>query len=154
MDSALPSPFFLESQAEGDALLLAARLGAPVTLRPLQDQRGTAAVIYTGQLVGKSVVTEHRVFEGGREQVYLVIYGNLASVATRAGVELKAETKLGTVGSSTSGHAVGLHLEVRRVRHAVDPRQLAPEQFRERAQTVACDARNVFPLKTPRGTLK
>ena len=141
-----PSPLGLDGQVSGDALLLSAAARAPVRHQPLSDQQGKARVLYTGELLGKSVVVEHRVLESRQQQTYLVIYGNLGEISTRAGAELNPNDEIGTVGVTKTGSALGLHLEVRRVRHGVDAGRLGPGQFRDRAMTIACDPRNVFPL--------
>jgi hypothetical protein len=42
---------------------------------------------------------------------------------------------------------VHLYLEVRQVRRNVDPRLLPIDELRKSARTIACDPRNVFPLR-------
>ncbi len=145
-----PSPFLEEGQVAGDALLLRGAWQAPVRSEPLEHQQGPSRVLYTGKLVGRSVVTEHRVEEPGGEQTYLVILGNLDKVSTRAGALLKSGETLGSIGHSASRQVIGLHLEIRRVRHGVDARELGRDDFRARARTVACDARNVYALAAHR----
>jgi hypothetical protein len=140
-----PSPFEGASPSQ-TALLFSAPLNSPVAAQELEGQVGPISVLFAGKLVGKTVVTEHRVKEAGQQPTYLVIYGNLDSINTRAGSHPSAHNTLGSVGNSASGHAVGLHLEVRRVRHGVDSRQLHSEDFLSRASTIACDPRNVFKL--------
>lgn len=142
-----PSPFTADGAVAVDALLLAAPARTPVAAPGLEQQRGKTAVLYTGPVVGRSVVTEHRVLEGKQEQIYLVLLGNLATVSTKAGSRLDPGTKLGTVGDPSLRSMSGLHLEVRRVRQGVDVRALQPEEYRSRAHTIACDARNVLPLE-------
>ena len=68
----------------------------------------------------------------------------------RAGSQLEAGAKLGTVGDSARRGVSGLHLEIRRVRQGVDVRALRPDEFRSRAHTIACDARNVLALEPER----
>jgi len=145
-----PSPLGAAGAIPLDALLLVAPIATPVTAPSLEHQRGKAAVLYSGPLIGQTVVTEHRVLEGTQEQLYVALVGNLASIATRAGVELDARAKLGTVGDSARRGVSGLHLEIRRVRQGVDVRALQPDEFRSRAHTIACDARNVLALALTR----
>ena len=142
-----PSPLGLEGQVQGDALLLRAAAREPVLHQPLSGQQGKARVLYTGDLVGKTAVVEHPVLEAHQQHTYLVIYANLAELTTRAGMELEPKARIGTLGATPSGGSFGLHLEVRRVRHGVDAKSLGPDDFRDRAMTIACDLRNVFPLK-------
>jgi septal ring factor EnvC (AmiA/AmiB activator) len=149
VDSFAPSPFVSEDAVEFDTLLLGAPLGAPVKVAELEGQSGAAAVLYAGSLVGQSVITEHKSTLGKREQRYLVIYGNLESLRAKAGALIDSGSELGTVGNSATGHALGLHLEVRQVRHGVDARELRPDQMRQRAYTIACDARNVLAQVNP-----
>ena len=146
VDAFDPSPLGAVGAIPFDALLLAAPVATPVTAPSLEHQRGKAAVLYSGPLIGQTVVTEHRVLEGTQEKIYLALVGNLANIATRAGVELDARAKLGTVGDSARRGVSGLHLEIRRVRQGVDVRALQPDEFRSRAHTIACDARNVLAL--------
>ena len=151
-DSVRPSPFSVEPGSE-DAIFIHTPLGAEVTLASLEGQLGGARVLYTGDLVGQSVVTEHHLEVGRRQQTYLVVLGNLGHVDTRAGVlDLHEGALLGRVGDSAGGHAVGLHVEIRKVREGVDTRELRSDEFRARAKTVACDPRNVLQLKAkPQG---
>ena len=133
--------------APGNGLLLMGAQGEPVLSRVLEGQQGPTTVSFTGELVGRTVVTKHRVREGRREHDYLVVHGNLARIETRAGRVLKAGTKLGEIGTRASGPALGLHLEVRRVRHGFDSDKLAPPSFLDPAHTIVADARNVFKTK-------
>ena len=142
-----PSPFTEEGAVALDALLLDVPDGTPVTALGLEQQRGKVAVLYTGPSVGQTVVTEHHVLEGTREQTYLVLVGNLGSVSTRAGARLDPGAPIGTVGDSARQGKSGLHIEVRRLRQGEDVRAFGPDDFRNRAHTVACDARNVLGLE-------
>jgi len=142
-----PSPFTAEGAVLEDALLLDVPGKTPVTALGLEQQRGKVYVLYTGPSVGQTVVTEHHVLEGTREHVYLVLAGNLGSVSTRAGARLDPGAPIGTVGDSAQQGLMGLHLEVRRLRQGEDVRALGPDDFRNRAHTIACDARNVLRLE-------
>ncbi|HEU5074474.1 MAG TPA: hypothetical protein VFU02_09880 [Polyangiaceae bacterium] len=144
------SPFAAAGTVELDALLLAAPAATPVTAPSLEHQRGKTAVLYTGLIIGRTVVTEQRVLEGTREQIYLVLLGNLASVSTKAGSHLAPGARVGTVGDSAERGVSGLHLEVRRVRQGVDVRALRPDEYTSRAHTIACDPRNVLTFEPKR----
>jgi len=145
-----PSPFTAEGAVALDALLLDVPDGTSVTALGLEQQRGKVHVLYTGPSVGLTVVTEHRVLEGTREQIYLVLVGNLRAVSTRAGARLDPGAPIGTVGDSAAEGRTGLHVEVRRLRQGEDVRALGPDDFRNRAHTIACDARNVLRLEAQR----
>jgi hypothetical protein len=54
---------------------------------------------------------------------------------------------IGFVGDSGSPGAVHLHLELRRLRDGVDAASLTPGQHVDNSKTLACDPRNVLPLK-------
>jgi hypothetical protein len=139
----------VRSSSLGDApsIFLMGPAGASVVLEKLQGEQGRASVAFVGELVGKTVVTRHHLREGAHEHDYLVIYGNLARASVKAGQLPAAGSKLGKLGNSAKADAVGLHLEVRRVRYGVDAAALPRESFRDRAHTIGCDPRNVFPLK-------
>lgn len=147
-----PSPFTAEGAVPLDALLLDVPSGTPVTALGLEQQRGKVNVLYTGPSVGQTVVTEHRVLEGTREQTYLVLVGNLGNISTRAGVRLDPGAPIGTVGDSAARGRTGLHVEVRRLRQGEDVRALGPDDFRSRVHTIACDARNVLRLEAEPAT--
>ena len=126
--------------------------GAPVTVPALEHQQGQAELIYVGPLLGRSVVTRHSVREAGDERDYVVILGNvdatpgLASGAPSAR-PLRSGELLGSAGDGGASGLVRFHLEVRRVRSGVDVRGLQPSALIRGANTIACDPRNVLPVK-------
>lgn len=139
-------PHLLDASADArhQGLAIAAEPGATVHALALGGQAGPASVIFVGSLVGTTVITRHTVTEHGRKQHYLVVDGGLARAAPglRAGATLGAGAALGTVGSG--GH---LYLEVRRLRHGIDPTKLSARALLDDARTIACDPRNVLPLR-------
>jgi murein DD-endopeptidase MepM/ murein hydrolase activator NlpD len=124
--------------------------GTPVHLVALEHQEGDADVLYAGALFGTTVLTRHTVREGGRLRDYVMLLGHLDGIApgVRVGTALKEGDLVGTVGDSGSPRIVHLHLEVRRVREAVDlSRVPAGAPMIADSVTVVCDPRNVLPLK-------
>ena len=131
------------------AVDLVQRRGTPVTLLALEHQQGDAEVIYVGPLFGVTVVTRHTLREGGQLRDYLLIFAHLDAAApgVQRGARLSADSLVGLVGDTGSPEVVHLHLEARRVREGVDPTRLSPSAMVEGAATVACDPRNVLPLR-------
>ena len=128
---------------------LAARRGAEVRLVSLEHQQGNADVLYVGPLIGNTVVTRHSIRESGTLREYLVFYGHLQAPASglERGAVIAEDSVLGYVGDSGSPGAVHLHLEIRQVRSNVDSQSLAKGELLLNARTVACDPRNVLPLR-------
>ncbi len=128
---------------------IAARRGTEVRVVALEHQQGDADVLYMGPLIGNTVVTRHGVRESGVLREYLVFYGHLqapASGLTR-GASVAEGAVVGFVGDSDSPGAIHLHLEIRQVRSNVDSQALAKGELLLNARTVACDPRNVLPLR-------
>jgi murein DD-endopeptidase MepM/ murein hydrolase activator NlpD len=123
--------------------------GAEVRLVALEQQQGDAVVLYVGPLFGNTVVTHHVVREGAEQRDYLVLFGHLERPAPglRVGQPLPAGSLVGLVGDSGSAGIVHLHLEIRRVRQGVSPTALGSGEYVHNARTVACDPRNVLPLR-------
>ena len=131
---------------------LMAAMGTPITMLRLEHQLGDAEVLYVGPFYGETVVTRHRVREGGVDRDYVLIFGHLDHVAddVRRGRRLHEGATLGFVGNSASPELVHLHLEARRVRDGIDPWRLPTSLVGAREYTVATDPRNVLPLRAPR----
>lgn len=136
-----------------DGIDLSVPSGTPVTVPALEHQQGPAELVYVGQLLGASVVTRHAVREADEERDYIVVLGHLdaapglADSGARSAIRLHAGQRIGSaVGRGSSGFA-NVHLEVRRVRRGVDVRGLQPSALIHGASTIACDPRNVLPLK-------
>jgi murein DD-endopeptidase MepM/ murein hydrolase activator NlpD len=123
--------------------------GTPVTLTPLEHQRGEAEVVFVGPLFGSTVITQHMLYEGGQTCPYLVLFGHLDSAAPglRSGTSLKDGDVIGWVGDTGSPELVHLHFEIRRVRDGVDVRRMQPQAMISNDISVVCDPRNVLPLR-------
>ena len=128
---------------------LAQAMGAPIVMVPLTHQIGDAVVIYVGPLFGNTVVTRHRLREGGAQRDYVLLFGHLseAAPAMRRGHEVHEGELVGLVGDSDSPNLVHLHLEARRVRDGIDASKLTSDAILSR--TTVTDPRNVLPLRTP-----
>lgn len=124
--------------------------GTPVRALRLEHQDGPSEVLYAGPLFGTSVVTLHRVREGGLVAEYVAIYAHLDRVeaSVQPGRSLDDGALLGTVGDSGSPGLVHLHLEIRRVREGVDLRRVpgGPAVLADHV-SVVCDPRNVLPMR-------
>jgi len=125
--------------------------GTPVTLLALEHQQGEADVVYVGPLFGNSVVTHHTIREARGLRDYLLVFGHLAASAPGLseqppGTRLHEGDIVGFVGDSASPGLVHLHLEVRRLREGIGPRNLGPRLV-DAAISIVCDPRNVLPLK-------
>jgi murein DD-endopeptidase MepM/ murein hydrolase activator NlpD len=123
--------------------------GTEVRLVALEQQQADAVVLYVGPLFGNTVVTHHVLRENGEQRDYLVLFGHLERPAPglHPGQTLPASSLIGLVGDSGSAGIVHLHLEIRRVRPGVSPTALGSGEYVHNARTVACDPRNVLPLR-------
>jgi len=128
---------------------LAQAMGAPISMVPLTYQVGDATVVYVGPLFGNTVVTRHRLREGGGQRDYVLLFGHLSepAPAMRRGHVVRAGELVGLVGDSDSPNLVHLHLEARRVRDGVDAATLGADTILSR--TTVTDPRNVLPLRAP-----
>lgn len=127
----------------------AAERGQEIRIVGLEHQVGDAEVLYTGDLFGKTVVTQHSVREHKRLRTYVVLFGHLDETAPGVvkGRNAKDGALLGFAGDTGSPGNVHLHLEVRRVRDGVTAKELAPSKLVHNAYTIAVDPRNVLPPK-------
>jgi murein DD-endopeptidase MepM/ murein hydrolase activator NlpD len=124
--------------------------GTPVHMITLDHQEGDAEVLYAGYLFGITVLTRHSLREGGRLRDYVMLLGHLESITPgiAAGVTVKDGQQVGAVGDTGSPRIVHLHLELRRVRDAVDLTKVpGGASMIADSVTVVCDPRNVLPLK-------
>lgn len=132
---------------------LAVARDTPVTLLTLEHQQGPAELVYVGPLLGQSIVTRHSVREANDERNYIVILAHvdvtpsLATSDAGAPRTLRSGELLGLAGDRGTSGAVHLRMEVRRIRKGVDVRGLRPAALVDGANTIACDPRNVLPLK-------
>lgn len=128
---------------------LAQTMGAPIAMVPLTHQVGDAVVVYVGPLFGNTVVTRHRLREGGGQHDYVLLFGHLSEAAPemKRGHVVHAGEVVGLVGDSDSPNLVHLHLEARRVKDGVDAANLFADAVI--GQSTVTDPRNVLPLRSP-----
>ena len=131
------------------SLFIPQRRGAVVRAEQLVHQVGDAEVLAIDELVGTTVVTLHTLRHAGGLREYLVFYGSLAetSPGLKRGANVAPQTVIGKVGDSGQPGSVRLYLEVRQLRRNVDPKGLPMPELRHPARSIACDPRNVFPLR-------
>jgi hypothetical protein len=147
-DRALPFRGRTEEQA---GVHLVARAGEKVECVSLEAQEGPAEVVFVGDLFGPTVVTRHRVAEGGRPREYLLFHGRLdrASPGLAAGAKVEAGAALGFARSETGGGLIEVYLEARQVREGVKLDGADPKRLTDPAATVPIDLCNVLPKKEP-----
>lgn len=128
---------------------LTASKGTPITMIALEHQIGDAEVLYAGWLYGESIVTRHTLREAGGEHDYLMIFAHLQRAANgvRRGTILREGAIVGYVGDTASAGFAHLHLEVRRVRDAIDPWAVLGWELHARDVSIVTDPRNVLPLR-------
>lgn len=137
---------------------LAARPGEQVKSVALEGQEGSAEVVYTGELVGLSVVTEHHVMRGKERGTLVLIHGRLDRIdpAVATGVKVRAGDTLGYARSEAGGHLIEVYFEARVLREGASIDALlapgdggAPDGKRlfDQAATIPIDARNVLLLR-------
>jgi hypothetical protein len=145
---ALPFRGRAEEQA---GVHLAVRAGEKVEAVSLEHQQGPAEVVFVGDLFGPTVVTRHRVEEGGRPREYLLFHGRLDRVepGLAAGAKVDAGATLGFARSETGGGLIEVYLEARQVREGVKLDGADPKRLTDAAATVPIDLRNVLPMKEP-----
>jgi murein DD-endopeptidase MepM/ murein hydrolase activator NlpD len=125
--------------------------GAPVRMLPLEAQVGDARVVFVGQLMGNTVITQHTLREGTGSRHYLAIFGHLDEAASElyVGKRLRRRDLVGYVGNSDSPDFVHLHYEIRRLHDAVDPLSIEPARLVSQDASIPVDPRNVLPLRRP-----
>ncbi len=131
------------------AVDLIEKRGTPITNVALDHQQGDAEVVYVGPLFGTTVVTRHRLREGGKLRDYLLLFGHLEAPAPglAPGIRLREGDAIGLVGDTGSPELVHLHLETRRVRDGIDVTKLRASALVDITNSVVCDPRNVLPLR-------
>ncbi len=134
-------PFPLEPPSPVAIALPAGAEGEVRALR-LEQQVGDAEVLFTGELVTRTVLTLHTVRAPTGLRSFVLVYGNLATITPglARGANLRAGAPLGAVAVPSGA----LVLEAREVRRGVDVKALAAEELRHPARTVAVDLRNLL----------
>jgi hypothetical protein len=136
--------FATDAGAQLPGLALWTAPGTPVVARALNGQQGAATAVFSGRIVGATLVTYHVVRQGGQgdvRQEYLVGMGNLGAGDLPAP---RISLDDGVTVAKTGGRP--LYLDVRLLRPGVDPWSLPPDALLDDASSVSVDARNVYPL--------
>jgi len=140
---------------ERPGVRLAVRPGAAVTLLALVHQVGPAEVVFTGDLVGRTVITAHTVEEGARRQTYLLVHGGLDRAAPEAlvGARLEAGAPLGFAPTDGGGGLIYVYLEARQVREGASVAGADPGHVTDPSVAVSTDVRNVLPVRAQGASL-
>ncbi len=145
-DSLLAGP---SRAADPGGVHLAARPGEKVSLVDLDHQEGWAKVVFLGELLGPTVITEHTVQEGGRSRSYLLIHGRLdrAEPGLVEGGLLESGAVLGFARAELGGGLMEVYVEARQVRDGVTIDGLDGKHLLDTATAVPTDLRNVLALR-------
>ena len=105
--------------------------------------------MFTGDLLGPTVVTQHRVRDGAKERTYLLIHGRLdrSDPAITSGAKPEAGAALGFARSSEGGGLVEIYVEARQVREGVTLAAIDGKKLKDGSVAVAIDLRNVLPKR-------
>ncbi len=125
--------------------------GAPIRMLPLEAQVGDARVVFIGELMGNTVITQHTLREGTGSRQYLAVFGHLDEAANElyVGKRLRRSDLVGYVGNSDSPNFVHLHYEIRRLHDFINPMSTEVARLMSQDASVPVDPRNVLPLKRP-----
>ncbi len=140
--------------SEGLGLFVAAPRGAPVTAINLEAQTGATRRWVTAGSPAR-LLTLHRVERSGSTRGYVLAYEGLdfdaAPGVTPAGIsDVAVGTPLGRVAPARGAPGAdvpGLTLTVRQLRRGIEPENVSPERLLLDATSLACDPRNVLPLR-------
>lgn len=133
--------------AEGLGLFVAAPRGVPVTAVSLEAQSGPTRRWVTAAAAESParLLTVHQVDRAGSLRTYVLVYDGVAFDPAAGIAEVEVGTPLGRIAAGSG--VTGLGLRVQQLRRGVRPEALSPERLLLEASSLACDARNVLPLK-------
>lgn len=129
--------------SEGLGVFVAAPPGTPVMTLELEAQAGPTRRQVTASTPPR-LFTLHDVVRGGSRRTYLLAYDGIDFDVPPGASELDVGTPLGRVAARGSGS--GLAIEVRQLRRGASPAEPL-EQLLSDSSSLACDARNVLPLR-------
>jgi hypothetical protein len=129
---------------QGTGLYVSAPRGVPVTAISLEAQVGPTRRWVTPTSPPR-LLTLHRVERGGATRTYVLAYAGLTFDASPGSTEVDVGTPLGRVAPASG--ITGLGLTARQVRRGVDAESVRPERLLLDSSSLACDPRNVLPLK-------
>ncbi len=132
---------------EGLGVSIAAPRGTVVTAISLESQAGpTRRVVTPGPR--PRLLTLHHVERHGAARTYLLSYDGSSFDPTPGTIDVDVGTPLGQIKAGPG--VTGLLLAVRQLRRGVDADRVSPERLLRDSHSLACDARNVLPLKPAR----
>jgi hypothetical protein len=131
-------------------IVLAARPGEKVTVAALDQQEGSAELVFAGDRDGHTLATSHLVREGGQLRAYLILYGKLdhfeEGLAVGAALEPGAALGYAEVHLAREG-LVQISLEARQVREGAKLGELDAKKLGDPSLSIAVDLRNLLPLR-------
>ena len=132
---------------DGLGLFVAAPRGIPVTTVSLEAQSGPTRRWVTPATAESParLLTVHQVDRAGSLRTYVLVYDGVAFDPVAGISDVEVGTPLGRVAAGSG--LTGLGLRVQQLRRGVRPEELSPERLLLEASSLACDARNVLPLK-------
>lgn len=129
---------------QGLGLFVAAPRGVPVTAISLEAQVGPTRRWVTPTSPPR-LLTLHRVDRAGAPRTYVLAYDGVTFDGAPGSTEIDVGTPLGRVAPASG--ITGLGLTARQVRRGVDAESVRPERLLLDSSSLACDPRNVLPLK-------
>lgn len=136
---------------EQGGIVIAARPGERIVSIAFEHQEGAAEVRYVGDLVGLTIVTEHRVREGGRLLSYLLIHGRIdhADPTITKGARVEAGATLGFAKAAEGGGLIELYVEARQIHESAAGESVDGIKLVDPSIAAPIDLRNVLPLRAP-----
>jgi hypothetical protein len=131
---------------DGQGMLIPAPARTVVTLISLEHQIGSARRLV---LPGPEprLLTLHKVSRHAVTRSYVLVYEGLSFDADAAEADIPVGTPLGRVSASPGAGRAALRLTVRQLRRGAHPDQLRAHRLLSDAVSIACDPRNVLPVK-------
>lgn len=131
---------------DGQGVLIRAPARTVVTLISLEHQVGSARrIILRGS--EPRLLTLHRVSRHAVTRAYVLGYEGLTFDADASDADLPVGTPLGRLSPSPGHGRATLRLSVRQLRRGADVERLPAHRLLSDAVSLACDPRNVLPVK-------
>jgi hypothetical protein len=92
-------------------------------------------------------LTLHKVSRHAVTRSYVLVYEGLSFDADAAEADIPVGTPLGRVSASPGAGRAALRLTVRQLRRGAHPDHLRAHRLLSDAVSIACDPRNVLPVK-------
>lgn len=134
------------ADADGHGMVIPASPRTVVTLISLEHQVGAARrVVLQGP--EPRLLTVHRVSRHAVTRTYVLSYEGLTFDVEASDADVAVGTPLGRVSASPGSHRAALRLAVRQLRRGAHAEQLPARRLLSDAVSLACDPRNVLPMK-------